>query len=108
MRDEPGTLDSAGYRLISDIKADQGGKVVQVTFSAPYPGWRSLFNSLLPAHLLKDAPGGWDQVLESGFPATAGPFSIKQLDVTRGEIALERNERYWATPAIVESLILRR
>jgi ABC-type transport system substrate-binding protein len=108
MRDEPGTLDSAGYRLISDIKADEGGKVVQVTFSAPYPGWRSLFNSLLPAHLLKDAPGGWDQVLETGFPATAGPFSIKQLDVARGEIVLERNERYWGTPAIAESVVLRR
>jgi ABC-type transport system substrate-binding protein len=108
MRDEPGGVDSAGYRLISDIKSDEGGKVVQVTFSAPYPGWRSLFANLLPAHLLKDAPGGWDQVLETGFPATAGPFSIKQLDVPRGEIVLERNERYWDRPALADRVILRR
>jgi ABC-type transport system substrate-binding protein len=108
MRDEPGGVDSAGYRLISDIKSDEGGKVVQVTFSASYPGWRSLFSNLLPAHVLKDAPGGWDQVLETGFPATAGPFSIKQLDVPRGEIVLERNERYWDRPAIADRVILRR
>jgi ABC-type transport system substrate-binding protein len=108
MRDEPGTADSAGYRLISDIKSEEGGKVVQVAFSAPYPGWRSLFGSLLPAHVLKDAPGGWDQVLESGFPATAGPFSIKQLDAARGEIVLERNERYWEQPAVADRVILRR
>ncbi|TCO58567.1 ABC transporter family substrate-binding protein [Actinocrispum wychmicini] len=108
MRDEPGTLDSAGYRLISDIKNEEGGKVVQVTFAQPYPGWRSLFDSLLPAHILKDAPGGWDQALESGFPATAGPFSIKTMDMSRGDIVLERNERYWAKPAVVGSVILRR
>lgn len=108
MRDEPGAVDSAGYRLISDIRAEAGGKVVTVTFTAPYPGWRSLFSSLLPAHLLKDAPGGWDQVLETGFPATAGPFSIKQLDIPRGEIVLERNERYWEQPAVADRVILRR
>jgi ABC-type transport system substrate-binding protein len=108
MRDEPGGVDSAGYRLISDIKAEDGGKVVTVTFTAPYPGWRSLFSALLPAHLLKDAPGGWDQVLETGFPATAGPFSIKQLDIPRGEIVLERNERYWEQPAVADRVILRR
>ncbi|CAM3933083.1 ABC transporter family substrate-binding protein [Kibdelosporangium persicum] len=108
MRDEPGGVDSAGYRLITDIKSEESGKVVQVTFAAPYPGWRSLFTSLLPAHLLKDAPGGWDQVLESTFPATAGPFSIKQLDAPRGEIVLERNERYWERPAVADRVILRR
>lgn len=108
MRDEPGAVDSAGYRLITDIKSEDSGKVVQVTFASPYPGWRSLFSSLLPAHLLKDAPGGWDQVLESGYPATAGPFSIKQLDMPRGEIVLERNERYWEQPAVADRVTLRR
>ena len=59
MISQPGVVDPAGYRLISGIAARDNDKVVQVTFSQPYPGWRSLFNDLLPAHLLKDAPGGW-------------------------------------------------
>ena len=46
-----------GYRLINNISAREGGKVVEVAFGKPFPGWRSLFANLLPAHLLKDAPG---------------------------------------------------
>jgi ABC-type transport system substrate-binding protein len=104
----PGTLDAAGYRLISDINAREAGKVVEVVFEQPYPGWRTLFSGLLPAHLLKDAPGGWSGALQSNFPATAGPFAIKTLDTDRGEVVLERNDRYWEDPATLDRIILRR
>lgn len=108
MRDEPGTVDPAGYRLISDIRPGEGGKRVEVVFSTPYPGWQTLFSGLLPAHLLKDAPGGWQGALEASFPVYGGPFSIKTLDQDRGEIILERNERYWDKPAAVDQLVFRR
>nr|WP_130342833.1 ABC transporter family substrate-binding protein [Herbihabitans rhizosphaerae] len=108
MRRAPGVIDSAGYRLIDNITARDAGKVVEVTFDKPYPGWRSLFNGLLPAHLLKDAPGGWDAALEDGFPATGGPFAVSRLDQERGEIQLERNERYWEQPAALEKVVFRR
>lgn len=108
MRDQPGVVEPAGYRLISNIQPSEGGKGVQVTFSQPYPGWRTLFDNLLPQHLLKDAPGGWQGALQGSFPAYGGPFSIKQLDTARGEIILERNERYWDKPAAVDQIILRR
>lgn len=108
MREEPGTIDAAGYRLISDVVSGEGGKRVEVTFTRAYPGWRSLFSGLLPAHLLKDTPGGWRDALESGYPAVGGPFSVRTLDTARGEILLERNERYWEKPAAVDQLILRR
>ncbi len=104
----PGTLDAAGYRLISDINAREAGKVVEVVFEQPYPGWRTLFSGLLPAHLLKDAPGGWSGALQTNFPATAGPFAIKTLDTDRGEVVLERNDRYWEDPAALDRIILRR
>ena len=108
MRDQPGVAEPAGYRLISNIQPGEGGKRVQVTFSKPYPGWRTLFSDLLPQHLLKDAPGGWQGALQGSFPAYGGPFSIKQLDTARGEIILERNERYWDKPAAVDQIVLRR
>lgn len=107
MRTEPGVVQPAGYRLISGIESSAGGKRVDVTFSKPYPGWRTLFDNLLPAHLLKDAPGGWRGALADSFPAYGGPFSIKTLDKGRGEIILERNERYWEKPAAVDRLVLR-
>ena len=108
MTSQPGVIDSAGYRLISDINARDGGKVVEVVFSRPYPGWRTLFDNLLPAHILKDAPGGWAGALQANFPATAGPFTVKALDNDRGEVVLERNDRYWEQPATLDRIVLRR
>lgn len=108
MREEPGVINPAGYRLIDDITSREGGKVVEVVFSEPYPGWRSLFHDLLPAHLLKDAPGGWGAALADSFPATGGPFAVRNLDQPRGEIILERNDRYWEQPPALDRLVLRR
>ncbi|MFI6101222.1 ABC transporter family substrate-binding protein [Lentzea sp. NPDC051213] len=108
MRAEPGVVDPAGYRLISNISAREGGKVVEVAFGKPFPGWRSLFANLLPAHLLKDAPGTWSNVLSTGFPATAGPFAVRSLDEPRGEVILERSDRYWEVPTTLDRVVLRR
>ncbi|GGS13631.1 MULTISPECIES: ABC transporter family substrate-binding protein [Actinokineospora] len=108
LRDAPGAIDAAGYQLISNISASDGGKVVEVTFAKPYPGWRSLFGDLLPAHLLKDSPGGWDGALADGYPASGGPYSLRLLDRDRGEVVLERNDRYWAEPVELDRVVLRR
>lgn len=106
MSSQPGVVDAAGYRLISNIVARDNGKTVQVTFSKPYPGWRSLFNDLLPAHLLKDAPGGWNTVLADSFPATAGPFEVQTLDQGAGQIVLLRSDRYWGKPTVLDQVVL--
>jgi ABC-type transport system substrate-binding protein len=105
---QPGVIDPAGYRLISEITARAGGKVVEVRFARPYPAWRSLFTGLLPSHVFKDAPGGWTGALAEGFPVYGGPFAIKGLDRDRGEVVLERNDRYWGTPTRLDTLVLRR
>jgi ABC-type transport system substrate-binding protein len=108
MTSQPGVLDPAGYQLISKITARDNAKVITVTFAKPYPAWRSLFDDLLPAHLLKDAPGGFANSMNAGFPASAGPFDIKSLDVAGGEIVLERNDRYWGTPSTPDQIVLRK
>lgn len=107
MRSQPGVVDPAGYRLITGVSARDGGRVADVTFSQPYPGWRSLFNDLLPAHLLKDAPGGWTGALSATFPVAGGPFSIRDVDQDRGEIVLQRNDRYWGQSTKLQQLVLR-
>lgn len=106
MRSESGVRDPAGYQLIRDIQPGAGGKQVDVTFDEPYPGWKTLFDNLLPAHLLKDAPGGWGDALAGSFPVYGGPFAVKELDQGRGEIVLERNERYWEKPAAIDQIIV--
>ncbi|WP_298182938.1 ABC transporter family substrate-binding protein [Saccharomonospora sp.] len=108
MKTQPGVVNPAGYELISSIEPGEGGKLVRVMFSEPYPGWRTLFSNLLPAHLMKDAPGGWRGALAESFPAYGGPFGIKTIDTARGELVLERNERYWEKPAAVDRIVLQR
>lgn len=108
MRTQPGTVNPAGYRLIREVESHEGGKRVVVRFTESYPGWRTLFADLLPSHLLKDIPGGWQDAMESSYPSFGGPFAIKTIDPARGEILIERNERYWEKPSAVDQLLLRR
>ena len=108
MRDEPGVADAAGYRLITDVRSRAAGKAVDVVFSEPYPAWQTLFADLLPAHLLKDAPGSWTGALANGLPASGGPFRVVSVDRARGEVLLTRNDQYWDAPATLAQLVLRR
>ena len=107
MRSQPGVVDSAGYQLIDQVISRDGGKTAEVVFTRPYAGWRTLFRYLLPAHLLKDAPGGWSKALDAGVPVSGGPFAMASVDRSRGEIVLERNDRYWDTPAQIGRIRLR-
>ncbi|HKR52032.1 MAG TPA: ABC transporter family substrate-binding protein [Pseudonocardiaceae bacterium] len=107
MRSEPGVLDSAGYQLIDQVVSRDGGKTAEVIFHRPYAGWRTLFRHLLPAHLLKDAPGGWSKGLDAGLPVSGGPFAMVSVDPSRGEMMLVRNDRYWDTPAQVDRILFR-
>lgn len=111
---QPGVVDPAGYRLISDITSSEGGKTVTVVLAHEYPAWRQLFIDLLPSHLLKDSPGGFqrsltvDRGLIDQNPISGGQFRVKQADAGREEILLERNDRYWGTPAVPDQILLRR
>lgn len=107
MATQPGVTNPAGYRLIKNITGRENGKLVRVSFAESFPGWRTLFQNLLPAHLLKDAPGGWHAALQDSFPVVAGPFGVRSLDTGRGEIVLQRNDRYWGRPAKLDRIVLR-
>ncbi|KXF88076.1 monoacyl phosphatidylinositol tetramannoside-binding protein [Rhodococcus ruber Chol-4] len=105
---EPGVVDPAGYRLIEDVGSSGGGKTVTVTLREPYPAWRELFTHLLPAHLVKDTPGGFATSLAESIPVSGGQFHVRSVDRGRGEILLERNDRFWGTPARPDRILLRR
>ena len=85
---QPGTVDPAGYRLITAIRSRDAGKTVEVQFSGPFPAWPSLFSPLLPAHILKDAPGGWADGLDNGIPVSANRYKLSSYDTVTGQITL--------------------
>ncbi len=108
MTTQPGVVDPAGYDLITDVRSSSGGKTVTVQFSDPYPAWRELFSHLLPAHLIKDSPGGFDDGLADTIPVSGSRFNIKRVDRGRDDIRLERNDRFWGIPARADRIHMRR
>jgi ABC-type transport system substrate-binding protein len=108
MVSQPGVVDPAGYDLITGVQSIDGGKQAVVTFSQPYPAWRELFNNILPAHIVKDVPGGFPAGLARALPVTGGQFRVETIDPQRDEILLARNDRYWGPPAKPDLLLFRR
>ena len=108
MVSQPGVVDPAGYDLITGVQSIDGGKQAVVTFSRPYPAWRELFDNILPAHIVKDVPGGFPAGLVSALPVTGGQFRVENIDPQRDEILLARNYRYWGPPAKPDLILFRR
>ena len=108
MVSQPGVVDPAGYDLITGVQSLEGGKQAVVTFSQPYPAWRELFNDILPAHIVKDVPGGFAAGLVRALPVTGGQFRVENIDPQRDEILLARNDRYWSAPAKPDQVLFRR
>ncbi|KAA1250809.1 ABC transporter family substrate-binding protein [Mycobacterium simiae] len=108
MVSQPGVVDPAGYDLITAVQSLEGGKQAVVTFSQPYPAWRELFGNLLPAHIVKDVPGGFAAGLARALPVTGGQFRVESIDPQRDEILIARNDRYWGPPAKPALILFRR
>ncbi len=108
MVSEPGVVDPAGYDLITGVQSLEGGKQAVVTFAQPYPAWRELFTNILPAHIVKDVPGGFTAGLARALPVTGGQFRVENIDPQRDEILIARNDRYWGPPAKPSLILFRR
>lgn len=108
MVSQPGVVDPAGYDLITGVQSVEGGKLAVATFAKPYPAWRELFNNLLPAHIVKDVPGGFAAGLARALPVTGGQFRVDDIDPQRDVILLARNDRYWGPPAKPDLILFRR
>jgi len=87
----PNISNRTGYDQI-DLVDDSDPKTAVVTFRTPFAGWRTLFPTLLPAHLLQ----GKDRTaeLKDGYSWSGGPWIMDHW--TRGqEVKLVPNPRYW-------------
>ncbi|GAB3133160.1 ABC transporter family substrate-binding protein [Tsukamurella serpentis] len=104
----PDTVGSAAYRRIESVASGAGGKQVIVTLKSELPGWRGLFQNLLPSHLVKGSPGGFNGALREKIPASGAGYLVKKVDIARDEVTLERNDRYWMKPALVDRIVLRK
>ena len=95
----------AGYRDIESISGSDDGKTVTVVFKTPYSDWEGLFADLIPAHIGERS--GWVSAFAGFHPEdviSGGPFIVSSYK-PRKRLVLIRNNRYWATPAHLQSIV---
>ena len=81
------------------------GKTVTVVFSTPYADWQSLFNDLVPAHVMEKV--GWSPACHTLDPAvdlSGGPYVLRS--VSAKTIVLVRNPRWWGQPAKLDRVVI--
>ena len=93
----------AGYRDIASVTGSNGGQTVTVKFKTPFADWKSLFDNLLPAHVMEKV--GWSPSCATVNPLvdlSGGPFKIGSVGTDR--ITLVQNPKWWGTPANAASI----
>lgn len=106
-------LGTTGYDQITDV-TDDDGKSVTVTYSSPFPDWKSLF-SLFPAHVLDkgdDAANceatttGWP--IATGIPSdiSGGPWQLKAESINAGQkvLTLTPNPEWYGDGPLLAAL----
>ena len=117
-----------GYDQISKHTCADGNKTVTTEFSKPYADYRSLYNFMVPAHILERATGITDittltdadtdmmtkaaQFFNTGWVGfdaakdlSAGPY--KMVSANEEETVLVRNEKWWANAGGPSKVTLR-
>ncbi|MFF1379641.1 ABC transporter family substrate-binding protein [Streptomyces sp. NPDC058308] len=101
------TARNAGYDRIQKIERGANNLEVRVTFAKPYADWRSLFSPLYPKQVM-GAPDTFNDGARRRLKVTAGPFALASVDQKAGDVTLERNPRWWGSPAKLDKIVLRR
>ncbi|MBV9163182.1 MAG: ABC transporter family substrate-binding protein [Pseudonocardiales bacterium] len=97
---------STGYKDIASVERGTSDKQIVVTFATPFSDWQTIFDPLYPATTNTNPQvfnTGWTQ----GFPVTAGPFRVAQIDRTAKTITMVRNEKWWGRKPRLDRIIFR-
>ena len=77
-----------------------------MTFAENYPEWRGMFagnTMLLPRSMTAD-PDVFNKGQLGNPGPSAGPFIVSSVDRTAQRITLTRNENWWGTPPVLDSI----
>jgi peptide/nickel transport system substrate-binding protein len=97
---------STGYQNIASVERGKSDKQAVVTFATPFSDWQTIFDPLYPASTNTNPAvfnTGWIQ----GFPVTAGPFKIAQIDRVAKTITVVRDEKWWGRKPRLDRIIFR-
>jgi peptide/nickel transport system substrate-binding protein len=85
--------DREGYNKITGYEAVDD-KTIVFAFNEIYAPWQSLFDAVMPKHVLEDQP--FNSIWDDGISVGSGPFIFVEW-VPDEHILLQRNPDYWAS-----------
>ena len=93
-----------GYDLITDYTIGDR-RTITFNFREPYAAWRTLFSTILPAHVLEGEDPA--TMLADGLPpVSGGPYVFDGWNQGT-ELRLVRNDDYWGDPPALDALVFR-
>lgn len=104
------TVLRTGFEAITETEVVDA-KTWRATFSGVFAPYRTMFETVLPAHVLEgqDFNAVWNEGIidpQSGEPIASGPFLLDEWQ--RGDpLTLVRNPRFWGEPANLEQITFR-
>ena len=104
MNPDSGVVSRYGYDVIQTIDTPDEGTVV-VQFKSPFAPWQTLFDVILPKHVLEnetDLPNAEFNQLPIGF----GPFKISE-NVQGDHMSFEAFDGYWQGRPKIDRLFIR-
>ena len=99
---------TTGYDQIESVEGSDNGKTVTVVFKDPFADWKGLFTGILPAHYVKERPGGWNTGLDKNPEKIPSGGWFKVENYTAGQsLTLARNDKYFGPKANLDSVVFR-
>lgn len=97
---------TTGYSDITSVTRGTDDKQAVVTFGTPFGEWQGLFDPFAPASLTS-TPQAFNTAWKDNLPVTAGPFTVASVDRTGQTVTLERDPKWWGTPAKLDRIVYR-
>lgn len=99
-----------GYSLVSSIETNESGKLVRITFEAPFAPWKTLFPFVLPAHVAEaygDLATSFNTGLAQNVPTVSGgPYIVESYE--DGVVMnLVKNPAWYGNPAHLDTIRFR-
>ncbi|GIJ44950.1 hypothetical protein Val02_18360 [Virgisporangium aliadipatigenens] len=109
---ECAAASTAGYDRIANIRSENTGRTVTVTFATPFADWRSLFGTLYPSHVAL-AKGGttlaasWKWFNDTVPTWSGGPYKVA-AQVPEESVTLVPNARWYGrTRPALDKMVFR-
>jgi peptide/nickel transport system substrate-binding protein len=93
---------TAGYNQIKTIASSDGGKTATVVFATPFADWKSLFITMVPAHIATKV--GWNTGFDNWKNAISGAWYSITSYKPGAFLVLTRNPKYWSTPGLLPKI----